>query len=76
MDARYKMDVIKKNPLLRHGSPPELFVAADGQIVLSWVEKINDHHALRFATRNDDDSWSVVKICESVVEKTDKQPNW
>ncbi|MEJ7616488.1 MAG: sialidase family protein [Pyrinomonadaceae bacterium] len=45
-------------PAAAQSGEPELFVAADGQIILSWVEKINDHHhALRFATRKDD-GWS------------------
>lgn len=37
---------------------PELFAAADGQVILSWVERINDNrHALRFATL-DGERWS------------------
>lgn len=52
---------------------PELFAGADGQIILSWVEKVDDgRHALRFA-RREGDGWSQPL---TVAEGGDWFINW
>lgn len=56
---------------------PELFAAADGQVVLSWLEKIGEkHYALRFATRGttgEHGGWSEPR---TVASGSDWFVNW
>lgn len=53
---------------------PNLFTAADGRVVMSWLEPVAGRtHALRFAIRGSDGAWSAVR---EVTQRDDLFVNW
>ncbi len=55
-------------------SLPNLFTAADGRVVMSWVEKVDSTtSALRIAIRATDGTWSAPR---DVARRTDFWLNW
>ncbi len=62
-----------ESPAGQDSREPELFASADGRVILSWVEKINDkRHALQFSTR-DAAGWSATR---TVAEGDNWFVNW
>jgi hypothetical protein len=52
---------------------PSLFVAPDGRVYLSWIERLDDgRHTLRFATRKNE-GWSAAR---TIAEGPDWFVNW
>jgi len=52
---------------------PNLFAAADGRVLMSWIDKLDgDRHALRFAVR-EGERWSAPRL---VAEGKDWFVNW
>ena len=52
---------------------PNLFVAADGRVLMSWIDKLGENrHALRFAVR-EGERWSAPRL---VAEGSDWFVNW
>lgn len=53
---------------------PNLFTAADGRVVMSWIERVDSTtHALRIAIRGTDGSWSEPR---DVARRNDFWLNW
>ena len=62
-----------ESPAGHDSREPELTVSADGRVILSWVEKLEEkRHALRFATR-DASGWSGAR---TVAEGDNWFVNW
>lgn len=73
--AALRLPVVRetRSPAAPESGEPELFVAVDGQVILSWVEKVGQlRHALRFAT-HEPGGWSEPR---TVAEGENWFVNW
>lgn len=62
------------SPTGEGAAEPNLFAASDGRVVLSWLEPVAGRtHALRFAIRSTDGSWSAPG---EVMRRDDLFVNW
>ncbi len=53
---------------------PNLFTAADGRVVMSWLERVDSSaYAMRLAIRNDDGTWGETR---EVQRRSDFFVNW
>lgn len=61
-------------PVGSDAAEPNLFTSSDGSVVMSWIERVDARtHALRFAIRGTDGSWSEPR---DIVRRDDLFVNW
>lgn len=53
------------SPAAPHSGEPFLFAAADGSIVMSWMEKRGSSHELKFSTLRGDSWWKAATVARS-----------
>jgi hypothetical protein len=63
-----------ESPTAPAAAEPNLFTAADGRVVMSWIERADSAtHAVRVAIRGTDGTWGAP---HDVVRRTDLFVNW